>query len=84
MACPIWPAPMTTTTSLMRVLRQIVFHSLRFLVEWHVREIADGPAMPLEVEVHAPVTKHTNTLPQVQRWLEGSVNSPNEMVKRRS
>jgi hypothetical protein len=41
-----------------------------------------GPAMPLEVEVRAPVIKHTITLIQVQRWLEGSVNSPNEMVKK--
>jgi hypothetical protein len=38
--------------------------------------------MPLEVEVRAPVTKHTITLIQVERWLEGSVNSPSEMVKK--
>ena len=41
-----------------------------------------GPAMPLEIEVRAPVTKHTITLIQVQRWLDGAVNSPNEMVKK--
>ena len=41
-----------------------------------------GPAMPLEVEVRAPATKHTITMIQVQRWLNRSVNSPNEMVKK--
>jgi hypothetical protein len=41
-----------------------------------------GPAMPLDIEVRAPVTRHTITLIQVQRWLDGSVNSPNEMVKK--
>jgi hypothetical protein len=41
-----------------------------------------GPAMPLEIEVRGPVTRHTITLIQVQRWLDGSVNSPNEMVKK--
>ena len=41
-----------------------------------------GPAMPLEIEVRAPVTRHTITLIQVQQWLDGSVNSPNEMVKK--
>ena len=41
-----------------------------------------GPAMPLEIEVRAPVTRHTITLIQVQRWLDGSENSPNEMVKK--
>ena len=41
-----------------------------------------GPAVPLEVEVRAPVTKHTITLSQVKRWLDGAVNSPNEMVKK--
>lgn len=41
-----------------------------------------GPAMPLEVEVRAPATKHTMTLIQVERWLDESVNSPNEMVKK--
>ena len=47
--------------------------------EW-IKDV--GPAMPLEIEVRAPVTKHTITLIQVQRWLDGSVNSPNEMVKK--
>ena len=41
-----------------------------------------GPAMPLEIEVRAPLTKHTITLAQVHRWLDGAVNSPNEMVKK--
>ena len=38
--------------------------------------------MPLEVEVRAPATKHTIRFIQVERWLDGSVNSPNEMVKK--
>ena len=40
-----------------------------------------GPAMPLEIEVRAR-GEATITLVQVQRWLDGSVNSPNEMVKK--
>ena len=36
----------------------------------------------MTVEVGAPETRHTIWLIQVQRWLEGSVNSPNEMVKK--
>lgn len=42
-----------------------------------------GPAMPLEIEVRAPVTTHTITMIQVQRWLDSGVNSPNEMVKKK-
>ena len=39
--------------------------------------------MPLEIEVRPPVTTHTITLIQVQRWRgNGSVNSPNEIVKK--
>jgi hypothetical protein len=41
-----------------------------------------GAAMRLDVEVRPPATKHTITLMQVQRWLEGAVTSPNELVKK--
>lgn len=42
-----------------------------------------GPAARLEVEVRPAAAKHTITLLQVQRWLDGAVNSPNEMIKKR-
>jgi hypothetical protein len=41
-----------------------------------------GPATKLEVEIREPVARHTVTMLQVQRWLEGATPSPNERVKK--
>jgi hypothetical protein len=41
-----------------------------------------GPASRLEVEVREPITKHTVTLLQIERWVNGATFSPNEKVKR--
>ena len=34
------------------------------------------------VEVREPVTKHTLTLMQLERWLHGAVTNPAEKVKK--
>ena len=41
-----------------------------------------GPAAPLDVEVREPVTRHTLTLMQLERWLQGAVTNPAEKVKK--
>ena len=41
-----------------------------------------GPATRLDVEVPEPVTRHTVTLLQVERWLNGATTSPNQKVRR--
>jgi len=41
-----------------------------------------GPSTKLEVEVREPCTKHTVTMLQVQRWLDGAAPGPNERVKK--
>ena len=41
-----------------------------------------GPATRLEVQVRTPAVKHEVTVLQIQRWLEGTSISPNEMVKK--
>ena len=41
-----------------------------------------GPAAPLEVEVRAPIAKHTLTMRQIESWLDGATASPNETVKK--
>jgi hypothetical protein len=41
-----------------------------------------GPATKLEVEIREPVTRHTVTMLQVQRWLDGATGSPNERVRK--
>ena len=41
-----------------------------------------GPATPLDIEIREPTTKHSITLGQVERWLESTSASPNEMMKR--
>src|SRR5437762_4644236 len=41
-----------------------------------------GAATKLEVEVREPATKHTGTMLQIQRWLDGATPSPNERVKK--
>ncbi len=43
---------------------------------------AIGSAARIEVEIREPVTKHTITLVQIQRWLQGATISPNERVKK--
>jgi hypothetical protein len=43
---------------------------------------APGPATRLEVQVKAPAVKHEVSVQQIQRWLEGSSISPNEMVRK--
>jgi len=40
-----------------------------------------GASTPLQVEVREPVTKHTVTLLQIQRWVEGSA-SPKERIQK--
>ena len=41
-----------------------------------------GPGTRLEVQVQEPTVKHTVTLMQVERWVNGATLSPNEKVKR--
>ena len=41
-----------------------------------------GAATRLDVEVREPVTRHTVTLLQVERWVNGATTSPNERVKK--
>lgn len=41
-----------------------------------------GASTRIQVEVREPVTKHVVTLMQIQRWLDGATQSPNERVKK--
>lgn len=41
-----------------------------------------GVSTRIEVEVREPVTRHTLTLLQVERWLNGASTSPNERIKK--
>jgi hypothetical protein len=41
-----------------------------------------GSAARLEVEVREPGVKHTVTVLQIQRWLQGAAPSPNERVRK--
>jgi hypothetical protein len=41
-----------------------------------------GPAARLEVEVRETVVRHTLTVVQIERWLQGATASPNERVKK--
>jgi hypothetical protein len=36
----------------------------------------------LRVDVREPATRHTVTLSQVERWLDGATSSPNERVRK--
>jgi hypothetical protein len=44
----------------------------------------DNPARgaTLEIAVVAPVVKHTVTVQQVERWLDGVTTSPGELLKK--
>ena len=41
-----------------------------------------GGTTRIHVEVREPVTRHVVTLMQIQRWLYGATQSPNERVKK--
>ena len=41
-----------------------------------------GPATLLDVEVREPSTKHSMSLQQVERWLDGATSSPVEASKK--
>ena len=41
-----------------------------------------GPGAVLDVEVREPSTRHSLTLQQVERWLEGATTNPNEGMKK--
>lgn len=41
-----------------------------------------GPATGLEIEVRPPSVRHTVTVIQIERWLQGATVSPNERVKK--
>jgi hypothetical protein len=41
-----------------------------------------GPATVLDVEVREPGTKHSISLQQVERWLNGATSSPNEASRK--
>ncbi len=42
----------------------------------------DGPGATLEISVVQPVVKHSVSVQQVVRWLDGVTKSPKERVKR--
>jgi hypothetical protein len=48
--------------------------------EWFQDGIAAG--RKIEVAVREPITIHTVTLQQIERWLRGATISPNERVKK--
>jgi hypothetical protein len=63
--------------------------SLYEAVDFAVRRFRDlrwiesiGPATVLDVEMHDPVTKHSISLQQVERWLGEATASPNEAAKK--
>jgi hypothetical protein len=41
-----------------------------------------GAAARLEVEVRETVVKHTVTVMQIERWLQGATTSPNKRVRK--
>lgn len=41
-----------------------------------------GPATKLDVEVRHPSVRHSVSVLQIQRWLQGATISPNERVKK--
>ena len=41
-----------------------------------------GPATRLEIQAKTPAVRHEVSVQQIQRWLEGSSISPNEMVRK--
>jgi hypothetical protein len=41
-----------------------------------------GLATRLEIQAKTPAVRHEVTVQQIQRWLEGSSISPNEMVRK--
>lgn len=41
-----------------------------------------GPATTLEVEVRNPGVRHSVSVLQIQRWIQGVTSSPNERVKK--
>jgi hypothetical protein len=41
-----------------------------------------GPASVLDVEVREPAAKHSLSLQQVERWLDGATSSPLEASKK--
>jgi len=41
-----------------------------------------GGSTRIQVEVREPITRHAVTLMQIQRWLDGATQSPNERVKK--
>ena len=41
-----------------------------------------GPATRLEIQAKTPAVRYEVTVQQIQRWLEGSSISPNEMVRK--
>ena len=47
--------------------------------DWNDRP---GPSTTLEIEVRPPSVKHTVTLHQVSRWLNGASSSPAESMKK--
>jgi hypothetical protein len=47
--------------------------------DWNDRP---GPGATLEIEVRPPSVKHTVTIQQVSRWLNGASSSPAESMKK--
>jgi hypothetical protein len=54
-----------------------------------IRRLSDDPwiekigsATILDVEVREPVSKHSISLQQVERWLAGATSNPNEATKK--
>lgn len=41
-----------------------------------------GPGTRLEIDVRAPGTRHSLTVQQLQRWVEGVTASPQEVLRR--
>jgi hypothetical protein len=45
-------------------------------------EAQPGVATALEVRVHEPITKHTVTVQQLQRWAQSTAITPADRIKR--
>jgi hypothetical protein len=41
-----------------------------------------GGGTRIEIEVREPVTRHTLTMMQLERWLQGAVTNPSDKVKK--
>jgi hypothetical protein len=41
-----------------------------------------GPATKLDVEIRQPVVRHSVSVLQIERWIQGATSSPNERVKK--